>query len=176
MKHDVEGVKNHFGCCSHPLCAHFLTGHVFSLALGTCFDCLPPLFGVVRCVRASFGAPPEVRSQQSSPSSTTSMGHRCFEDDSLDLVYIDADHKWWSVLQDSSALALQLARVQGTRDNSMRVFHCQRGPGEASPREGKWLLSSAIPSNCCVQNQQEQSDAAGQNPISEEGPASSALC
>ena len=24
---------------------------------------------------------------------------RCFEDDSLDLVYIDADHKWWSVLQ-----------------------------------------------------------------------------
>ncbi|CAJ1354681.1 unnamed protein product [Effrenium voratum] len=108
---------------------------------------------------------------------STSVGPaRCFEDDSLDLVYIDADHKWWSVLQDSSALALQLARVQETRDNSMRVFHCQRGPGEASPREGKWLLSSAIPSNCCVQNQQEQSDAAGQNPISEEGPASSALC
>ena len=24
---------------------------------------------------------------------------RCFQDDSLDLVYIDADHKWWSVLQ-----------------------------------------------------------------------------
>ncbi|CAE7208128.1 unnamed protein product [Symbiodinium pilosum] len=28
---------------------------------------------------------------------------RCFQDGSLDLVYIDADHKWWSVLQDLSA-------------------------------------------------------------------------
>eukprot|EP00439_Symbiodinium_sp_Y106_P040419 s4903_g4.t4 len=35
---------------------------------------------------------------------STSVGpSRCFEDDSLDLVYIDADHKWWSVLQDLSA-------------------------------------------------------------------------
>lgn len=70
-----------------------------------------------RCVQVPYGLPEGAGRVAASAGGdvffhrTTSVGAaNAFEDESLDVVYIDADHKWWSVVQDLAAWWPKLRR------------------------------------------------------------------
>jgi len=48
-------------------------------------------------------APPKARADVFFHRTSTVLAAKAFQDASLDVVYIDGDHKWWSVLQDLTA-------------------------------------------------------------------------